>query len=54
MAFLTKKVILLHDTKAQKGSNKNYNDSNDLRQNLEAFNGGFDLENIDPSMKPML
>jgi len=40
--------------KQKKGSNKNDNDSNESRQNLEAFNGDFDLENGDPSMKPML
>ena len=51
---MTQKTFFLHGTKTQEGSNKNDNDSNDSRQNLEAFNGGFDLENIDPSMKPML
>ena len=28
--------------------------TNDSRQNLEVVNGDFDLESIDPSMKPML
>jgi len=51
---LTKKQLFLHFTEAQQGSNKNCKDFNDLRQNLEAFNEGFGIENIDPSMKPML
>jgi len=33
---------------------KGDNDSNDSTQHLEAYNGGFDLENFDLSMKPML
>ena len=30
------------------------NGSNESSQNLEVLNGDFDLENDDPSMKPML
>ena len=42
--YFDSEIFSLHDTQSQEGSNKCDNDSFDSWQNLEAFNGGYDLE----------